>query len=126
MKEHQGWVPFEELSWKVSKIRTRRWLKLGVILIAAAATLLVVNQIVYGPKIEALQEATRAWSSDPKNNPTPSLEQFGLSRESMIISGILTYAAQLLIGIGAFFIVFPFIILIIDRVNGVVENKECE
>ncbi len=99
----------------------KRWMKLGILLIIVGVVLHIVNGIVYGPKLIALYNALKAWSSD-HNAAAPNPASYGLDNTAFIMAGALSLLGYTLILIGAIYLAIYLIAKIAKRLGYVKET----
>jgi hypothetical protein len=100
---------------------TSRLFKASIALIVAGVALLVVLQVLYVPKIEALQRDslnyTQNWPNHTHGNP-PMPADYGLDVNTMFLIIALGNIAYVLLILGASFLVVLLIARLVKRTRG--------
>ena len=95
-----------------------KYFKIGLILITIGLIILATSYVVYSPKITAFQNDTMSWLENRSTDPAPTLEDYGLNVTTLPIIGVLNTIAELLIFIGAAYLVILLVAKIVKRVRG--------
>lgn len=95
--------------------------KTSIVLIVVGVLLLVVLQVLYVPKIEALQRDalnyTRNWPNHTQGNP-PRPENYGLDTNTLFLLIALGNIAYVLLLLGGAFLVILLVAKLVNRTRG--------
>ena len=101
--------------------KTRKWLLIGVALLAAGLVLEAIGAIVFLPGLVAYSYAAKAWlnSTSPHIPSTmPSPASFGLNQTNLIIYSVLSLSVSILIFLGSAFLIILLATKIFRRTEG--------
>ncbi|MGA3291392.1 MAG: hypothetical protein ABSD42_14280 [Candidatus Bathyarchaeia archaeon] len=86
-----------------------RWLLVSILLIAVGIIFLVVNQVFYVSKLDALAKAFWAWSKNQTLSSSPNPQTYGVTQSSGYISWLLGFTGAVFVFAGALSIFLVFI-----------------
>lgn len=93
--------------------------KASLILIVVGIAILAIIQVVYVPRVTAFRDdALNYTRNSTHTEPLPTLEEYGLDNNTMLLVTILGNAANVLVFIGAAYLVILLVARLVKRVRG--------